>query len=132
MNARTDDCMEQVLGTTKALADGNRLRVVMALTDQEELCVCQITELLNLAMPTVSRHMSVLQKAGLVKSRKDSRWVYYRLSEAFPSICLQWLQNGLKDSNEIAADKLKLQVILTFELEELCKTQKTRRTCVNA
>ena len=56
--------MEQVLGTTKALADGNRLRVVMALTDQEELCVCQITELLNLAMPTVSRHMSVLQKAG--------------------------------------------------------------------
>lgn len=124
--------MEQVLGTIKALADGNRLRVVMGLTDHEELCVCQITELLNLAMPTVSRHMSVLQKAGLVRSRKDSRWVYYRLSEAFPPLCLEWLKKGLKESDDIAADKTKLETILSCDLEELCKTQKMRRMCSNA
>lgn len=121
--------MDQVLSTTKALADQNRLRVIMALTDHKELCVCQITELLHLAMPTVSRHMSVLQKAGLVKSRKDSRWVYYRLSEAFPTLCLKWLNQALMDSDDIAEDKKRMKTILSCELEELCKRQKNRRMC---
>ncbi|MFZ3045185.1 MAG: metalloregulator ArsR/SmtB family transcription factor [Desulfatirhabdiaceae bacterium] len=121
--------MNQVLSSIKALADGNRLRVVMALTDHEELCVCQITEMLNLAMPTVSRHMSVLQNAGLVKNRKDSRWVYYRLSEMFPPLCLQWLKETLMISTDIAADKIKMEAILSCDLEELCRTQKQRRMC---
>jgi ArsR family transcriptional regulator len=121
--------MDQVLSITKALADGSRLRVIMALTDNEELCVCQITEMLNLAMPTVSRHMSVLQNAGLVKSRKDSRWVYYRLSEVFPPLCLKWLKEALIDSENIAMDKKSMVTILSCELEELCRTQKQRQMC---
>jgi len=121
--------MDQVLSTTKALADGNRLRVIMALKDHQELCVCQITELLHLAMPTVSRHMSVLQKAALVKSRKDSRWVYYRLSEAFPALCLKWLNQALMDSDDIAEDKKLMKTILSCDLYELCKRQKNRRMC---
>ncbi len=121
--------MDQVLSTTKALADGNRLRVIMALKDHQELCVCQITELLHLAMPTVSRHMSVLQKAALVKSRKDSRWVYYRLSEAFPALCLKWLNQALMDSDDIAEDKKLMKTILSCDLDELCKRQKNRRMC---
>lgn len=121
--------MDQVLSITKALADGSRLRVIMALTDNEELCVCQITEMLNLAMPTVSRHMSVLQNAGLVKSRKDSRWVYYRLSEVFPPLCLKWLTEALVDSEDIAKDKKNMETILSCDLEELCRTQKQRQMC---
>jgi ArsR family transcriptional regulator, arsenate/arsenite/antimonite-responsive transcriptional repressor len=121
--------MDQVLCITKALADGNRLRIIMALTDHEELCVCQVTEMLHLAMPTVSRHMSVLQNAGLVKSRKDSRWVYYRHSESFPPQCLKWLKDALMDSEDIAKDKKRMETILTCDLEELCRTQKQRRMC---
>ncbi|MBI5593724.1 MAG: winged helix-turn-helix transcriptional regulator [Deltaproteobacteria bacterium] len=121
--------MDQVLSITKALADGNRLRIIMALTCHDELCVCQVTEMLHLAMPTVSRHMSVLQNAGLVKSRKDSRWVYYRISEAFPSQCLNWLKDALIDSEDIAGDKKRMETILTCDLEELCRTQKQRRMC---
>jgi len=124
--------MERVLSTTKALADGNRLRVVMALREGEELCVCQITEMLNLAMPTVSRHMSILQQAGLVKSRKDSRWVYYRLSETFPSLLLQWLKEGLMDSEGIARDKRKMSSILSCRPDGLGSAQKkaARTPCV--
>ena len=121
--------MDQVLSTAKALADGNRMRVIMALTNHDELCVCQITEMLHLAMPTVSRHMSVLQNAGLMKSRKDSRWVYYRLSEMFPPQCLKWLKEALMDSEDIAGDKIKMKDILSRDLEELCRTQKQRRMC---
>jgi ArsR family transcriptional regulator len=119
--------MEQVLNIIKALADKNRLRVVEALTVQKELYVCQITEMLGLAMPTVSRHMSVLQKAGLVKNRKEGRWVCYRLSEAFPSPLLRWLNGVLASSHEVAKDMEKVRTIITYDLDAFCKLQKQRR-----
>jgi ArsR family transcriptional regulator len=120
--------MDDVLNITKALADGNRLRVVMAMTDQKEFCVCQITEMLGLATPTVSRHMSVLQKAGLVKSHKDGRWVYYRLSGSFPPLLLRWLKGVLVSSDDIATDKEKMNTILACEPDALRKVQEQRRT----
>jgi ArsR family transcriptional regulator, arsenate/arsenite/antimonite-responsive transcriptional repressor len=121
--------MEQPLNITKALADGNRLRVIMALTDYDELCVCQITEILGHATPTVSRHMSVLQNAGLVKSRKEGRWVYYSLSETFPRRLLQWLKEAAGNADEIVRDKAKLKAIVSNGLDALCRTQRQRREC---
>ena len=63
---------------TKALADPNRVRVVLALR-RRELCVCQIAEFLGLSLSTISKHLSILHHAGLIESRKDERWVFYRL-----------------------------------------------------
>ena len=68
--------MIEFLNVTKALAEENRLRILLAL-GVEELCVCQIIELLELAPSTVSKHMSVLKQARMVDSRKDGRWTYY-------------------------------------------------------
>lgn len=113
--------MKKILQQTKALADGSRLRIVAALTNYPELCVCQITELLNLAMATVSRHISVLQNAGLVESRKDGRWVYYRLAGDFPDKLKLWLDAGLMQSPEVEADKIRLDKITSIKVEELCK-----------
>lgn len=70
--------MENFLSVTKALSDKHRVRALLALR-YGELCVCQITEFLKLAPSTVSKHMSILKQAGLVISRKQERWVYYRL-----------------------------------------------------
>ena len=70
--------MKDCLNITKALADENRLRMLLALQDGE-LCVCQITELMGLAMSTVSKHLSILYQAGLVNARKEGRWMYYSL-----------------------------------------------------
>ena len=120
--------MEQTINIIKGLADGNRLRVIMALETFDELCVCQVTEILGLATPTVSRHMSVLQKANLVKSRKEGRWVYYRLSETFPPQLLQWLKEAAGGANEIARDREKMKTILSCGLDALCKKQRERRT----
>ena len=60
--------MKDFLNITKALADENRLRMLLAL-QQGELCVCQITELMGLAMSTVSKHLSILYQAGRVNAR---------------------------------------------------------------
>lgn len=119
--------MQAALNTTKALADGNRMRVVAALFRHDELCVCQIVEMLGLATATVSRHMKILQHAHLVKSRKDGRWVYYRLAEAIPQALRIWLGESLSNAPEIEADRLRLKTALACYPEELCRHQKERK-----
>lgn len=62
----------------KALADPTRLRLIHLLGD-EEVCVCSCVERLNTSQPKVSRHLAYLRRAGLVTTRRDGKWIYYRL-----------------------------------------------------
>jgi len=73
--------MKTLLPILSALADESRLRAFLLLRDQE-LCVCQIIEVLGLSPSTVSRHMTLLYQAGLVERRKEGKWHYYRIAAA--------------------------------------------------
>ena len=64
----------------KALADGTRLRLIQMLGDKE-LCVCDCVAVLKTNQPKVSRHLAYLKRAGLVTSRRDGKWTFYRLAE---------------------------------------------------
>jgi len=64
----------------KALSDESRLRIV-ALLAQRELCVCHLEAALEAPQPTVSRHLATLRSAGVVDTRRDGSWIYYRLAE---------------------------------------------------
>ena len=121
--------MKQLLAITRALADNNRLRVLNALDRETELCACQITALLQVSGPTVSRHLTILQNAGLVDSRKQGRWVFYRLptqpDEAVRNT-LDWLRE-MRVKTADAADKSdaeRLHEILQHDTEELCRKQR--------
>jgi len=116
--------METSLTIAKALADGSRMRVIAALLRHDELCVCQLVEMLRLATATVSRHMSILQHARLVQSRKDGKWVYYRLAEPFPRPLRIWLLESLSGSPDIQADQVVLESILECIPADLCRRQK--------
>ncbi len=72
---------EQLAGALKALADPARLRLLSMIAAHEggEACVCDLTEPLGLAQPTVSHHLKVLHDAGLVTRDKRGVWAYYRL-----------------------------------------------------
>jgi ArsR family transcriptional regulator, arsenate/arsenite/antimonite-responsive transcriptional repressor len=105
------------------------MRVVAVLLRHDELCVCQIVEMLRLATATVSRHMSILQQARIVKSRKEGRWVFYRLAEPFPEPLRRWLLESLSESPEILADQALLASILECAPEDLCRQQKERKVC---
>jgi len=119
--------METVLSLAKALSDEGRLRVLLVLR-QQELCVCQITALLQLATPTVSRHMAVLQQAGLVTSRKAGRWVFYRLAEVAPESAegraLSWVFTVLNEDATTQRDSQQMCCILACDPEELCRQQR--------
>jgi len=58
--------MREILAIAKALSDESRLRALVAVKDGE-LCLCQIIQVLDLAPATVSKHMNLLQQAGLVE-----------------------------------------------------------------
>jgi ArsR family transcriptional regulator, arsenate/arsenite/antimonite-responsive transcriptional repressor len=103
--------MKQPLEQLKALADRNRLRVAAALMNTEELCACQISEMLGVSGATASRHMELLIRAGLVGSRRDGRWVHYKLSAKFPAPLFQWLEKNLAADPEIKKDLRKLKKI---------------------
>ena len=112
------------MAVTKALADPSRVRILLALR-RRELCVCQITELFGLATSTVSKHLSVLQHAGLILSRKTERWVYYRLPDksapAAVREALDWVKKSLGKSREAAADTKQLNKILKMDMKEICR-----------
>lgn len=68
-------------GLLKAFADPVRLRILSLLADRDEVCVCHLHDALELPQPTVSRHLAYLRKNGLVATRKDGLWVFYRLAK---------------------------------------------------
>jgi DNA-binding transcriptional ArsR family regulator len=119
--------MRDFMAITKALSDPNRVRVLLALR-RGELCVCQITELFGFAPSTVSKHLSILNHAGLIRSRKTERWVYYRLADKSAPVAvreaLDWVHKSLGKTDEAATDAQKLKKILKTDLAVICRRQK--------
>ena len=109
---------------TKALADEKRARVLMLL-GRDELCLCQIIEMLGLAPSTVSKHMAVLRQAGLVEVSKQGRWCYYRLAgRDAPKVAreaIRWVQRTLAQETEVLKDARRLKAVLRIDTEELCR-----------
>lgn len=118
--------MREFMNITKALADENRVRMLLALR-KGELCVCQITELCGLAPSTVSKHLSLLFQAGLVESRKDGRWMFYKLpAKEAPVVvreAIDWVEKALADNPHVLEDNKQLKKILKQDPAELCKRQ---------
>jgi ArsR family transcriptional regulator, arsenate/arsenite/antimonite-responsive transcriptional repressor len=118
--------MRGLMAVLKALADENRVRILMALNPQE-LCVCQLVELLGLAPSTVSKHMAVLKQARLVDSRKEGRWMFYRLgandapaeAKAITTLVSQLLVNNPRQREDVK----RLKQILKLDRDELCRRQ---------
>ena len=72
--------MNDLVMIFKALSDETRLRIIKLL-EQGELCVCDITAALDMVQPKVSFHLSTLKEAGLIKDRKQGKWIHYSLNE---------------------------------------------------
>ena len=69
----------------QALGDATRLRI-LGLLLAGEICVCDIHETLRISQPKASRHLAYLRRSGLVATRRNGLWVYYRLAETSDAI----------------------------------------------
>ncbi len=123
--------MDEPLLKLKALADKNRLRIFLALSRYDELCACQITELLQVTGATASRHLGILVSAGLLKSRKESRWVYFSLDDRCRDMdaILGWLLPHVQVSDQMKADLSALERIMAMDKEDLCRMQRGETCC---
>jgi DNA-binding transcriptional ArsR family regulator len=115
--------MKQALRVFGALSDENRMRMLFALR-HGELCVCQLIDLMGLSPSTVSKHLSILRDAGLLDSRKEGRWVYYRLADQaiLPMIGKKAapIFQSLEKTPAVQSDDKHLKRICGESLESLC------------
>jgi ArsR family transcriptional regulator len=74
--------MLEVLAIARALADPTRVRIVAALRNGE-LCVCELVDALGISQSSLSSHLQICRQAAVVRTRKESRWIYYSLSTRY-------------------------------------------------
>jgi DNA-binding transcriptional ArsR family regulator len=102
-----NDIIEKTAELFKALAEPNRLRIVMMLRVRP-MCVCEITSVLGLDQSTVSRHLAKLKSAGLIADERRGQWVDFRLvrqkRDSPASRVIKLLSSELEDSNVIRND----------------------------
>ena len=100
--------LKQTTKIIKALADENRIRILCLLKNKKDLCVCEITEIIGLAQPTISSHLKLLENAGLIESFKDGLWVNYNINnflDSFSSEFIEMLYKNLKNDKQIKIDE---------------------------
>jgi ArsR family transcriptional regulator len=75
----------------KCLCDETRLRIMLLLDAQDELCVCELICALDDSQPKISRHLAQLRACGLLEDRRQGQWIYYRLHPQLP----KWVRDVL-------------------------------------
>ena len=106
--------LPQMASLLKACADQTRLRLLNLLATEGEICVCHLVDVLGTNQPKVSRHLAYLKRAGLITDRKDSLWVYYRLSESLAEHAnrlLDCLNSCCVESPEMQQDVSRLRQV---------------------
>ncbi|MCH8013088.1 MAG: winged helix-turn-helix transcriptional regulator [Candidatus Marinimicrobia bacterium] len=74
--------MKEFTEKFKALADETRLRILnLLINSNSELCVCELTDALEIPQYNISRHLKIIRNAGLIEERKEGRWVYFGLAK---------------------------------------------------
>lgn len=94
-----------------ALADPTRLRAIMLIHSEGEVCVCELTHALRESQPKISRHLAYLRDARVVRARRQGTWMHYRLAPTLPSWAVDILDathKKLRDSNPFKADLNRL------------------------
>lgn len=86
--------MISLLPYLKALCEEKRLRAISLLLEREK-CICELMEELDLSQPAVSHHMKILKQAGLIRDRREGRWIFYALRKEKFSALNKMLQERL-------------------------------------
>jgi ArsR family transcriptional regulator len=111
--------MKAFIKVMKALSDPNRVKIVKLL-QHKMLCVCELQRALGISQPTVSKHLKVLEEAGLVSFKKDGLWVNYHLTDGgestYAASLLGNLTHWLNDESEIVALVQKIPQLNRFEI----------------
>ena len=97
----------------KSLADETRVRAMLLIANQGELCVCELMCALDDNQPKISRHLAQLRSNDLLLDRRQGQWVYYRLNPDLPA----WVREILHVTSLANADWLKDNVVRLQDMD---------------
>src|SRR5512136_1705166 len=113
--------MKEFIKVMKALSDPNRVKLLKMLQTRM-MCVCEVQAALGIAQPTVSKHLKLLEDAGLVSRKKEGLWVNYSLTDGsrspYAATLLGNLKHWLADDEEM---KRILDHLPAVRREDICK-----------
>lgn len=115
--------MKHLAQTLKALSDPVRLRIILLLQAEGELCVCDLMAVLGLPQSTVSRHLAYLKRSCWVDTRREGVWMHYTLSNESCVICreiLQILKHHANTLPEASSDRVMLTAHLKTRNDQSC------------
>ncbi|MEW5746856.1 MAG: metalloregulator ArsR/SmtB family transcription factor [Nitrospirota bacterium] len=104
--------MQDLTDIFKALSDETRLRIVKLL-EHGELCVCDIVAAIDTIQPKISFHLKILKEAGLIRDRKQGKWIHYSIddSDLFKRFLVLSVIERISD-NDVREDKKRLEAFL--------------------
>ena len=124
--------MKDIATIFKALSDETRLRI-LKLLQQGELCVCDIVAAFDMIQPKVSFHLATLKAAGLVKDRKEGKWMHYKIddSDLFKRLLILSVMEKIPDAM-LVEDRKRLAKFLrskaqVIPLNEVCCGRKVKQ-----
>jgi len=98
----------------KMLGDSTRLRCLMLMQSEGELCVCELTHALNLSQPKISRHLAHLREAGVLVARRNGTWMNYRINPDLQAWALEVMQttlDGVRLTEPFVSDSKMLETM---------------------
>ena len=105
----------------KALADSNRIRILKML-QKKKMCVCELSAVLGITQPSVSRHLSMMRDAGLVRDERDGQWINYELCEEkvnqYAPVVMEHIKEWINNNQRIKDDASMLK---RLDRAKLCK-----------
>ena len=115
--------MDEFIRVMKALSDPNRVKLLKMLQERV-MCVCELQAALRLAQPTVSKHLKILEEAGLVRREKDGLWVNYTISgggrSPYAASLLGHLRHWLSEDAEVRS---LLENLDSIRREDICSRE---------
>lgn len=115
--------MRNFIKVMKALSDRTRVKIVKML-QQREMCVCEIQKALGIAQSTASKHLKILEEAGLITYTKDGLWVNYSLADGsdspYAADMLEKCRSWLEDDPEVIEIMRRLPEI---SREDICRSR---------
>lgn len=103
------------------LSDETRLRCLILLQREGELCVCEISQIIGSIQPKVSRHLALMRSSGLVLDERRGQWVYYSLNQALPDWAKKIINSTLENLAKVEPYQADVKRMRTLKKDNICK-----------
>lgn len=108
-------------GLFSLLSDETRLRCLVLFQKQGELCVCEISQIIDSIQPKISRHLALLRQSGLVSDERRGQWVFYCLNPNLPKWAQQIIESTLSVLMKVEPYRSDIKKITSLKKRNICK-----------